>query len=206
MHAVFSPSTFGLVVLLARQKETWLSDLHTGVQVNGLIHFFPVERGTLPHRRRERSTTQMKAGSNVPPPRRREGRKQRHPQDRGGEAPPLKRRRDKAAPPTQGRKNSTSPKGDGTTFGIVLLSASLLLCGGVFSSPSSGWRCLPSPLSLSFSLSLSFWRDVASSPFLLLLGGGALFPSRHCVVLCPNILLWRGAVRGAWSDHVIGLE
>ena len=70
-----------------------------------------------------------------------EGEKHHHPNGGG----------DKAAPPTQGRKNSTSPKGDGATFGFVLLSPSLLLCGGVFSSPSSGWRCF---FSLSFGVML----------------------------------------------------
>ena len=201
-----SPPPFGWWCFSLDRRKPDLSDLHTWVQVNGLIQFFPVERGTLLHRRRERSTTQMKAGSNVPPPKRREGRKQRHPQDRGREAPPLKRRRDKAAPPTQGRKNSTSPKGDGTTFGFALLSPSLLLCGGVFSSHSSGWRCLPSPLSLSFSLSLflawccffpspppsGWWWH--SFPFPSLRGGVSQHPSLTWCNTCCLIRLchWVG--------------
>ena len=76
------------------------------------------------------------------------------------------------------------------------------------SFPPFVWWCF-SPLLLLvggvFPLSL-FWRDVASSPLLLLLVGGALFPSLQCVVVCPNILLWRGAVRAAQLDYAIGLE
>ena len=81
MHAAFLPSTFGLVVLLARQKETWLSDLHTGVQVNDSIQFFPSwathtatsKEGTQHHTNEggeQRTTTQKERGTKAPPPKR----------------------------------------------------------------------------------------------------------------------------------------
>ena len=69
--------------------------------------------------------------------------------------------------------------------GVVVLSCLLRLDGGAFPSAVIGWWCS----SVLPSLSSSFWVV-------------ALFPSLHCVALCPCFLLWRAAQ----LDYAIGLE
>ena len=70
-----------------------------------------------------------------------------------------------------------------STFGLVLLSRSLLWGGGAFMPPAFGWWCFPIR---------RYWVVVffsASFPLLLLLGGGTLsFPSlRGAVSLLPSL-------------------
>ena len=209
MHAVFFPSTFGLVVLLARQKETWLSDLHTWIQVNDLIQvLIPVERRTLLHRRRGNAAPhkwRRRATYHHPKGERDEstathkiegekhhhsnggGIKQHHPH-KGGKTAPAQR----VMEPLLGLYCSLLP-----SFCVVVFSPLLLLVGGV---------CLPLSLSLFFPLSLSllawccffpspppsgWW---CSFPFPSVRGGVSQHPSLTWCSTCCSIRLchWVG--------------